>query len=47
MMNDELKCKYLSPSLSDRLIDKWHQCSQGNKSLKEYVVKFHYQMRYL
>jgi len=40
MMKDELKDKYVSPLFSDRLMDKWHQYTQGNKSVKEYVAKF-------
>jgi len=40
MMKDELKGKYVSPSFSDRLIDKWHQYTQGNKSTKKYIAKF-------
>ena len=39
-MKDELKDKYVPPSFSDRLMDKWHQYNQGNKSVKEYVTKF-------
>jgi len=38
--DDELKGKYVPLSFSDRLMDKWHQYNQGNKSVKEYVVKF-------
>ena len=40
MMTDELKGKYVPPSFSDRLMDKWHQYNQGNKLAKEYVAKF-------
>jgi len=40
MMKDELKGKYVPPSFSDRLMDKWHQHNQGNKSAKEYIAKF-------
>jgi len=40
MMKDELKGKYVAPSFSDHLMDKWHQYTQGNKSAKEYAVKF-------
>jgi len=39
-MKDELKGKHLPPSFSDRLMNKWHQYTQGNKSVKEYVTKF-------
>ena len=34
MMKDELKGKYVPPSFSDRLMDKWHQYNQGNKSAR-------------
>ena len=40
MVKDELKDKYVPPLFSDRLMDKWHQYSQDNKSTKEYVAKF-------
>jgi len=40
MMKDELKGKHVPPSFSDRLMDKWHQYNQGNKSAKEYVANF-------
>jgi len=40
MMKNELKGKYVSPSFSDRLMDKLHQYTQGNKSAKKYVTKF-------
>jgi len=40
MMKDELKGKYVPSSFSNRLMDKWHQYTQGNKSAKEYVAKF-------
>ena len=40
MMKDELKGKYVLPSFSDRLMDKWHQYTQGNKSVKKHVAKF-------
>jgi len=39
-MKDELKGKYVLPSFSARLMDKWHQYTQGNKSAKKYVIKF-------
>ena len=35
-----LNKKYLSPTYYPRLLDKWNQFYQGNKSAKEYVVKF-------
>jgi len=35
MMKDELKGKYVTPSFSDCLMDKWHQYTQGNKLTKE------------
>ena len=40
MMKEKLKGKYVPPSFSDRLMDKWHQYTQGNKLEKEYVAKF-------
>jgi len=40
MMKDELKGKYVPPLFSDRLMDKWHQYNQNNKSAKEYIAKF-------
>jgi len=39
-MKDELKEKYVPPSFSARLMDKWHRYTQGNKSAQEYVEKF-------
>ena len=39
-MKEDLKTKYVSPSFSDRLMNKWHQYTQGNKSEKKYVTKF-------
>ena len=36
-MKDELKGKYVPLSFSDRLMDKGHQYTKGNKSAKEYV----------
>jgi len=39
-MKDGLKGKYVPPSFSDCLMDKWHQYNQGNKSAKKYVAKF-------
>ena len=39
-MKDELKGKYVPLSFSDRLMNKWHQYNQDNKSAKEYVAKF-------
>jgi len=35
-MKDELKGKYVLPSFYDRLLDKWPQFIQGNKSAKKY-----------
>jgi len=34
-MKDELKGKYVPPSFSDHLMDKWHQYTQGNKSAQQ------------
>ena len=39
-MKDELKGKYVPPSFSAHLMDKWHRYTQGNKSAQEYVEKF-------
>ena len=39
-MKNELQIKYIPPSFSVRLMDKWHQYTQGTKSVKEYVTKF-------
>ena len=33
-MKEELEIKYVSPSFSARLMDNWHQYTQGNKSTK-------------
>ena len=40
MMKEELETQYVSPSFSARLMDNWHQHTQGNKFAKEYVEKF-------
>ena len=39
-LKDDLKGKYVPPSFSARLIDKWHRYTQGNKSAQEYMEKF-------
>jgi len=39
-MKKELEIKYVSSSFSARLMDNWHQHTQGNKSTKESVKKF-------
>jgi len=39
-MKEELEIKYVPPSFNARLIDIWHQYTQGNKFVKEYVEKF-------
>ena len=39
-MKDELMGKFMPPSYYARLLDRWHQFSQGNKSVKKYVAKF-------
>jgi len=36
-MKEELETKYMPPSFIARLMDNWHQHTQGNKSAKEYV----------
>jgi len=40
MMKDKLKSKYMSSLFYDRLMDKWHQYTKDNKSVKKYIVKF-------
>jgi len=39
-MKEELERNYVPPSFSARLMNNWHQHTQGNKSAKEYVEKF-------
>jgi len=39
-MKEEIETKYVPQSSSARLMDNWHQHTQGNKSAKEYVEKF-------
>ena len=39
-IKDQLKGKYVPLLFHDRLMDKWHQFTQGNKSTKEYIEKF-------
>jgi len=39
-MKDELKRKYVPPSFRARLMDKWHQFTQANKPVQEYVENF-------
>ena len=39
-MKEELETKYVPPSFSARLVDNWHQHTQGNKFAKEYIEKF-------
>ena len=39
-MKEELDIKHVPPSFSARLMDNWHQHTQGHKSAKEYVEKF-------
>ena len=36
-MKEELEIKYVPPSFNARLMDNWHQYTQGNKSAKEYI----------
>jgi len=38
-MKDESEIKYVPPTFSARLMDNWHQYTQGSKSAKEYVKK--------
>ena len=39
-MNDKLRLKYLLPSFSQQLLDKWNMLTQGNKSATDYITKF-------
>jgi len=39
-MEKELEIKYVPPSFNARLMDNWHQHTQGNRSAKKYVEKF-------
>ena len=39
-MKGEFGGKYVPPSFSARLMDKWHRYTQGNKSTQKYVKKF-------
>jgi len=32
--------KYVSPSFSQQLLDKWNRLTQGNKSATDYIAKF-------
>jgi len=39
-IKEELQTKYVPPSFSARFMDNWYQCTQDNKSAKEYIEKF-------
>ena len=39
-MKEVLETKYVPPSFNARLMNNWHQHTQGNKSAKGYVEKF-------
>jgi len=39
-MKEKLSLKYVSPSFSQQLLDKWNILTQGNKSITEYITKF-------
>jgi len=39
-MKENLKLKYVPPSFSQQLLDKWNRLTQENKSATEYITKF-------
>ena len=38
-MKEKLMLKYVTPSFSQQLLDKWNQWTQGNKSATDYITK--------
>jgi len=36
----EVMLKYVPPSFSQQLLDKWNRLTQGNKSATYYIAKF-------
>jgi len=39
-MKEKLMLKYVLPSFSQQLLDKWNRLTQENKSATEYIVKY-------
>ena len=39
-MKEKLMLKYVPPSFSQQLSDKWNRWTQGNKSVTDYITKF-------
>jgi len=39
-MKEKLMLKYVPPSFSQQLLDKWNRWTQGNKSATDYIAKF-------
>ena len=39
-MKEKLMLKYVPPSFSQQLLDKWNRLTQGNKSATDYIAKF-------
>jgi len=39
-MKEKLRQKYIPPSFSQQLWDKWNMLTQGNMSATDYIIKF-------
>jgi len=39
-MKEKLMLKYVPPSFSQQLLDKWNMLTKENKSASDYIVKF-------
>ena len=39
-MKEKFILKYISPSFSQQLLDKWNRLTQANKSATDYITKF-------